>query len=80
MERALTSIERKAIFLKVGEKLKEFLVCAICKDNPGVEYENIDEVKSCGNKDMAKEKKKKLKREFAKDKIKILEVQFKIIE
>lgn len=80
MERALTSIERKVIFLKVGEKLKEHLVCAICKDSPGVEYSNIDSVRFCGDKDIAKEKKKKLKQEFSKDDVKILEIQVRRIE
>jgi len=77
MERALTSLEKKVMFLKVGEKLKEFLVCAICKDNPGVEYNNV---RFCNNKDIAKEKKRKLKREFSKDEIEILEIQVKKIE
>ena len=80
MERALTSLEKKVMFLKVGEKLKEFLVCAICKDNLGVEYNNVDNVRFCNNKDIAKEKKRKLKREFSKDEIEILEIQVKKIE
>lgn len=80
MERALTSLEIKAMSLKVGEKVKKLLVCAICEDNPGVEYSNIDGVRFCDNKDLAKKQKKKLKQKFTKDDVRILETQVKRIE
>ena len=81
MERTLTSLETKALSLKVGEKIKEFLVCAVCKDEqPGVEYSNIDAIKFREDKDSAKEKKRKLKQEFFGDDVKILEIQVKVIE
>jgi len=80
MSRELTNLEIRALNFKVGEKVKEFLVCAVCKGNPGIEYGNIDNVKFCGDKDFAKEKKKKLKKKFSKDNVSILEIQVRKIE
>ena len=80
MERALTSLEIKAMSLKVGKKVKELLVYAICEDNPGVEYSNIDGIRFCHDKDLAKKQKKKLKKKFTKDDVRIFETQVKRIE
>lgn len=81
MERALTSLEIKAMFHNVGREERRFLVCAVYPSGEqGVEYSNIDCVRSCIERDHIKRLKKELKTEFPKDDIKVLITKARRIE
>jgi len=80
IEIVLTNFGMQRINLKVGEKVKKFLVCAIKSDVKDSNYSNIDGIKFCNDKNFAREQKKKLKKKFSKDNVEILEIQVKRIE
>jgi len=81
MERALTSLEIKALSDNVGREESEFLICAICSSGKsGVEYSNIDCIRSCTDRHHIQKSKKELKKEFPEDDIKVLRSKTRRIE
>jgi len=70
MERALTSLERKALSNNVGRQEEEFLVCAVSL--LGTDHVFIDGFKSCTERDHVPRLKKELKKQFPKDDVRII--------
>jgi len=70
MERALTSLEKKALSNNVGRQEEEFLVCAVSL--LGTDYAFIDCFKICNERDHLPRMKKELKKQFPKDDIRII--------
>ena len=80
MERALTSLEIKAISNNVGREEVMFLICAVCSGKPRVFFSNIDRIRSCTDRDHIRKLKKELKTEFPRDDIKVLIIKIRRIE
>ncbi len=80
MERALSILERKAIFNNVGREEIHFLVCAVYSGEPRVFFSNIDRTRFCTDRDHIPKLKKELKTEFPKDDIKVLITRVRRIE
>ena len=72
MERPLTNLELNVFKKKVGLGKAQFVVCAFSKDNPGLEYKDIDAIRFCSKKSQARRLAKELKHEFPKDEIRVL--------
>ncbi len=70
MERALTSLERKALSNNVGRQEKEFLVCAVSL--LGTDCAFIDCFKTCTERDHVRKLKKELKKQFPEDDVRII--------
>jgi hypothetical protein len=81
MERALTTLEMKALSGNVGREGSKFLVCAVCPSGKqGVEYFNIDRTIFCNDRDHISKSKKQLKERFPEDEIKVLVSKTRRIE
>jgi hypothetical protein len=79
MERALTTLEIKAISNNVGREEVMFLVCAVCSGTR-VFFSNIDRIRSCTDRDHIPKLKKELKTEFPRDDMKVLIIKVRRIE
>ena len=81
MERALSILERKAIFNNVGREEVRFVICAVCPSGQlGVDCFNIDRIEIFADRDRKEKLKREVKKEFPKDDIKVLITRVRRIE
>jgi hypothetical protein len=79
-ERPLINLEHEVINKKIGLAKTRFTICALSPENSGIEYDNIDCIRFGLNRGHARRLKKKMKKEFPRDEVRILLTKVRRIE
>lgn len=80
VERSLINLELEVINKKIGLAKTRFIVCALSPENLGIEYDDIDCIRFGLNRGHARRLKKKMKKEFPGDEVRVLLTKVRRIE
>jgi hypothetical protein len=80
VERPLINLELEVVNKKIGLAKTRFIICALSSENSGIEYGNIDCIRFALNRGHARRLKKKIKKEFPKDEVRVLLTKVRRIE